>query len=163
MLLVLVACTSCQYPPTDPDAWSRSPSNPVLKPTQPWEGACVCENVATFSNGSWKMWYRGGWGTTGVGLATSSDGINWTKFPGNPVYGMGGSGMGKDDGGQPWIIQVNSTFYLYTTNNQVPRVNVATSTDGISWVTRPSQIALPSGCNLWGNRVVWYNTSSIWP
>jgi hypothetical protein len=65
--------------------------------------ACVCENVALFdeSSGGFVMFYRGGWGTQvlqpsasnrkpvtttqAVGRATSSDGVHWTKYDGNPV------------------------------------------------------------------------------
>jgi hypothetical protein len=66
--------------------------------------ACVCENVALFdeSTGGFVMFYRGGWGTQvpspalriepktrnnqqAVGRATSSDGVHWTKYDGNPV------------------------------------------------------------------------------
>ena len=47
----------------------------------------MCENVALFDDatGSFVMFYRGGWGTQAVGRASSSDGVSWTKFEGNPV------------------------------------------------------------------------------
>eukprot|EP00047_Mylnosiga_fluctuans_P007048 m.250773 g.250773 ORF g.250773 m.250773 type:complete len:322 (+) comp16891_c0_seq1:17-982(+) len=159
-LLILISVplvAAILVPPTSPSAWSRAPSNPVLQATEPWEGKCVCENVASYINNTWWMWYRGGWASTAVGLATSSDGITWTKYPGNPIYGLGGSGeKSGDDGGEPWVLQLDNGFLLYTTNNNAPaRVNMLTSPDGIHWSPIAGSIALPPGATLWGNRVVW--------
>jgi len=43
--------------------------------------------VIKLSNGNWKMWYSGG--TTesnhGIGVATSTDGLNWVRDPNNPL------------------------------------------------------------------------------
>jgi hypothetical protein len=97
------------YPPTD-STWRRSRTSPVLSASQPWEGiaagsasayhtalnflkffssghACVCENVALYDDASenFVMFYRGGWASQAVGRASSTDGVNWTKYEGNPV------------------------------------------------------------------------------
>ena len=113
---------------------------------------CTCENVAMWdaAKQSWVMWYRGGWGTQGVGFATSPDGVTWTKYAKNPVFGY------PNDGGQPWVVRVQGSYWLYTTNNQnPPRVNIANSTDGLTWTLLKANISLPSIASLWGNRVVW--------
>jgi hypothetical protein len=43
-------------------------------------------------DGVWRMWYSGsgpsGGGNQGIGYATSADGINWTKDPGNPIFSI---------------------------------------------------------------------------
>ena len=43
-------------------------------------------------DGIWRMWYSGsgpsGGGNQGIGYATSADGINWTKDPGNPIFSI---------------------------------------------------------------------------
>lgn len=142
------------------DRWLRANGGAsILTPTVAWEGDAVQEPSILVENGVWKMWYRGGgWPaetTLAVGYATSPDGITWTKYGSDPVYGGGGSSMAGNDGGQPEVLKVGSTYYLYATNNDIPRVNVATSTDGIAWTTQTSSITLPSGGTLWGNRVVW--------
>jgi hypothetical protein len=55
-----------------------------------WDNAGL-GNMCVWKEGvnSWKMLYEGsGWGGTGywcIGLATSTDGLTWTKYPGNPV------------------------------------------------------------------------------
>jgi hypothetical protein len=151
------------FPPTNA-SWTRVPTNPVLVASEPWENTCVCENVALWSNGKWMMWYRGGWATTAVGLATSTDGVSWTKYANNPVYGR----PGKDDGGQPWVTVAGSTYYLYVTygfGTSYDNVTVATSSDGISWtVQTDSAVPRPPGGSYWGNRVVWANdtTTGSW-
>jgi sucrose-6-phosphate hydrolase SacC (GH32 family) len=135
-------------------AWTRSASNPLMTATLSWESTAMQEPMVLLENGLWKMWYTGGWSSVATGYATSTDGITWTKYAGNPVYGQGGSGYA---GGSncPQVTKVGSTYYLYSTDNAVPKVNIATSTDGITWTTQTPSISLPSGKTLWGNRVVW--------
>lgn len=157
------------YPPATA-GFTRSASNPILTATEAWEQTAVSEVVVHVEDGVWKMWYRGGWGNQGVGYATApagsdpTDPASWTKYAGNPVYGLGGSGRAGNDGGEPWVIKIDGTYWLYTTNNTaVPhRVNVATSSDGLAWTTQTSSISFPSGCSLWGNRVVWREGASSW-
>ncbi len=45
--------------------WSRFPGNPVLTPTQPWEGKCLYTNNAVMSTTLYQMWY----GSAGFGYA----------------------------------------------------------------------------------------------
>lgn len=108
----------------------------------------------------WEMWYTGGWSAPATGYATSSDGLAWTKYASNPVFGKGGSGYA---GGSncPEIIVVGGTYYLYATDNDVPVVNVATSADGIAWTIQASSITLPAGKTVWGNHVVWIE-GAVW-
>ena len=163
ILMVVVTC-SAVYPPTD-SSWARVPTNPVLRPTEPWEGLthgtpCVCENVALFdaSAHEFVMFYRGGWGTTAVGRATSPDGVTWTKYPGNPVFGRAEG----EDGGQPYVFHESDSLagplWMHTTNNgnPAPHVLIATSQDrGLSWVRQNASVPLPPQASGFGNRVVW--------
>lgn len=106
------------------------------------------------------MFYRGGWNSQAVGRATSSDGVHWTKFNGNPVFGTA-DGV---QGGQPWVHIDNSTgtMWLFTTENccdpaKAHGVNIATATDGgFNWTQFPNvSVPLPACGSLFGNRVVW--------
>ena len=62
------------------------PGNPVLRPDKPWEQAGGRPMAMVFSDGVWydpadrlfKMWYMGGYARA-VCLATSEDGLRWTK------------------------------------------------------------------------------------
>ncbi|MDO8587013.1 MAG: glycosyl hydrolase family 32 [Armatimonadota bacterium] len=63
--------------------------NPVVKPDKPWENEGPFPSAMVFSDGVWfdphdrlfKMWYMGGY-LNSICLATSGDGIHWTK----PVF-----------------------------------------------------------------------------
>ncbi len=79
---------------SDGKHWKRWGNDPILRPCDEncssgtcWDycgvGYCRVINIA----GSWHMWYGGGPNTNhGIGYATSSDGINWTKHPDNPIF-----------------------------------------------------------------------------
>jgi len=56
--------------------------------------------VIKVSDTEWKMWYSGGTGSMnhGIGYATSSDGIHWTKDAGNPILHKTDTGYP----GYPW-------------------------------------------------------------
>ncbi len=76
--------------------WTKHPSNPILTPTQSWEGSggnwpSVNWPYVIYNNQRWEMWYLGGGGLD-IGYATSPDGIQWTKDASNPVLGNGPAG-----------------------------------------------------------------------
>lgn len=154
------------HPPLD-NSWSRSVANPILSPTVAWEQTAVQEPIVTFEGGTtWKMWYRGGWGSEAIGYATSTDGIAWTKYASNPVYGLGGSGEAADVA-LPQVNKVGATYYLFAVKHPfgIGGTNVsvvATSTDGIAWMTQSSSMTLPSGTTLWGNSTVWIEGGTTW-
>ena len=73
-------------------SWQRDTiNNPVLEPgvTGGWEGKWVWYPEVLFIDEMYYMWYAGSnigfWDRIDVGLATSSDGIEWTKHQQNPV------------------------------------------------------------------------------
>ena len=65
---------------TSPDGinWTADTAhNPVLTPTQTWEGDNVGVPMAWKEGGTWYMLYRAG-SPNVIGLATSTDAVNWT-------------------------------------------------------------------------------------
>lgn len=160
MLEIVMVKSVPFYPPTNA-SWVRVPANPVLKASAPWEGNCVCENVVLYENGTYKMWYRGGWASEAIGYAESADGQNWTKSANNPVYGGGGSNVHTSPG-EPWVSKIDGIYWLYTTDNSGPFMNVSLSIDGMLWTPQSSSCALPPGGSLWGNRVVWREGGDTW-
>ncbi|OFW57342.1 MAG: hypothetical protein A2Y75_06150 [Candidatus Solincola sediminis] len=85
----------------DGNHWTRYGNDPVLGlgALGSWDSDYVTNGtVIPAIDGVWRMWYSGsgpsGGGNEGIGYATSSDGINWTKYAGNPI-------MDKNDG-VPW-------------------------------------------------------------
>jgi sucrose-6-phosphate hydrolase SacC (GH32 family) len=82
------------------------------------------------------MWYTGmdSDGKFRIGYATSSDGINWKKYAGNPVLNLGSTGTWDSD-----VVRVNAvikdgmTYRMWYVGNGHNRIGYATSTDGTHW------------------------------
>jgi len=144
---------------TDLVNWTKEPTNPILTPGPPssWDSVhvdnvCVLRIAVDESVGKfkWLMWYSGSDGTKyhgitryQIGLATSSDGIHWTKYEGNPVLEEPGGGC-QD----PSVIVHNGKFYMYyTTSEEAPekpyQIKLAVSDDGIHWEKKG--IVIPAG------------------
>jgi predicted GH43/DUF377 family glycosyl hydrolase len=77
---------------SDGISWNRYEGNPVLTGAEDWEKAGVSSPTVLFDGTIWKMWYSGrqiiatdDLHDRGIGLATSTDGIHWTKYEMNPV------------------------------------------------------------------------------
>jgi sucrose-6-phosphate hydrolase SacC (GH32 family) len=77
----------------------------------------------------WRMWYTGYDGTREgrkmAGLATSSDGLNWKRHPGNPIHR------------EHWVedmcvVPHEGTLYMFAEGEQ-DRAQLLTSRDGIAW------------------------------
>jgi hypothetical protein len=102
--------------------WKRydnNGNNPVLSPcsltdnvSAGWDyrsvGYCSVINLS----GSWQMWYGGGPGTNyGIGYATSTDGINWTKHPDNPIFHRDDGELWRNDRTYtPWVVYDAANF-----------------------------------------------------
>jgi len=83
---------------TSPDGinWIKYAGNPVLKLGEAgsWDSAGVTQPTIVCHDSTYHMWYTGGkemipgipfLNISFPGYATSSDGINWTKYAGNPI------------------------------------------------------------------------------
>ncbi len=79
---------------TGKDFYSLKPhtANPVLKVSQPWEKGALFYPYVLREKDAWLMFYGAYWtqhpigkGATAMGMARSSDGVQWTKNPDNPV------------------------------------------------------------------------------
>jgi hypothetical protein len=93
----------------------------------------------------WRMWYtgfEGGGGHDGpnlkLGYATSPDGLQWTRFPGNPLYD------------QSWVedmmvVKHGDAYYMFA-EGKYDIAQLLTSTDGIHWtLVGPLDIRLVGG------------------
>lgn len=81
--------------------------------------------------------------TTGIGYATSSDGLNWTRVSEGPVIDQGPLGSWNEEriGGQD-AIKIGDTYYLYyTATTLLPKfyrqIGCEASLDGVNWVQCP--------------------------
>jgi len=130
----------CYATSTDGINWQKYGGNPVLVGDEgTWEDGEVSGPSVIKENGIYKMWY----GAKGIGYATSTDGIHWTKYEENPVLKVGPSGS-WDAGeiGYPSVIKEGQIYKMwYEAEGEEggefgsieEQIGYATSTDGIHW------------------------------
>jgi predicted GH43/DUF377 family glycosyl hydrolase len=131
---------------------------PVMRPGDPgdWDSALVALGSVLWNGTAFLMWYGGSNPTTyengAIGLATSTNGTSWVKYPGNPVLTSTPGGYDSDYIAGPYVINLNPTFEMWYTGRNVTgqtpgpfnNILLATSNDGISWIKRPYPVLTPS-------------------
>lgn len=117
--------------------WIASPNNPVLSPgpSGSWDETAVAAATVIRDESDYKMYYHGfsdPWGPWHIGLATSTDGINWVKLSNPVLYATGGMEFQIVPSS---VLKIDDTYYLYYTGRNLPYldIRVATSSDGINW------------------------------
>jgi predicted GH43/DUF377 family glycosyl hydrolase len=126
---------------SDGKTWQRASTTPVLHPdtagSWDFQSQAFCD--VYYDDTTYYMWFAGGDGVHGaIGLAKSSDGISWTRVPGNPVFTPSTSGWDSGYVSGPNVVRVGKTFYMFyggTTNPATVKfaIGLATSQDGIHW------------------------------
>jgi predicted GH43/DUF377 family glycosyl hydrolase len=142
---------------TDGVTWSRYSQNPVLNvgDVGTWDHGRVNDAWVIHENGIYKMWYTGVLYMAftkliveeQIGYATSPDGLNWTKYAGNPVLRYGPTGSLNDKWVfRPVVLSTGSSYTMYygsLSQTDTYGIGMATSKDGISW-TKLSPLTIPS-------------------
>ncbi len=131
---------------TSPDgiSWTKYASNPVLDvgSAGEWdEAGFEAPYVIKDGPASYKMWYGGkdAGDTWRIGYATSTDGITWTKYAGNPVIDLGMDNYNNVGVLQPSVIYDGGTYKMWLMSfgddgsGQTTWMSYATSSDGITW------------------------------
>jgi predicted GH43/DUF377 family glycosyl hydrolase len=79
---------------TDGLHWTKNTSNPILQRgnSTAWDANGAIVSSMAVVGTRFYLFYEGGYSPTSVGFATSTDGINWTKYGGNPVFSTGPTG-----------------------------------------------------------------------
>lgn len=73
---------------TDGINFTKFNGNPIIAKTQSWESEGVMNPSVIYDDGMFKMVYMNRHGVNmSLGMATSSDGKNWTKSTSNPIFG----------------------------------------------------------------------------
>ena len=136
---------------TSPDGitWTKYGNNPVLAAGTGWDQAIGCGGVY-FDGTIYHMWYHGAapGQPTVIGYATSSDGINWTKYAGNPVLTSSPSGWDSKNNYLCDVIQKDGTYYMFYLGDSASGPNsigLATSSDGIQWTKYTGNPVLQCG------------------
>jgi hypothetical protein len=137
------------------DEFTKEPTNPVLTGVGAWESDGVAAGSVILDGSTYKMWYSGydDDGITQIGYATSTNGIDWDKYAGNPVLHVGTPGNWDSFiVGGPSVIKDGATYKMwYTGSNSslIGRIGYATSTDGINWVKYASYVLNVGAAGTW--------------
>ena len=131
---------------TDGIHWSKYANNPVITPTPGWYDSAEAEGGHTvLVNGTLYLYIIGyasdGTGARG-GVATSTDGIHWTKIPGpftyNSILDIGPPGSVDDvevEPEEPLILDgVWYLCYSYRSTSAYWKCGLAISDDGVNFV-----------------------------
>lgn len=137
---------------SDGITWTKYANNPVLQNgnSGEWDYALGSPSVI-FDGSIFHMWYDGqtGDGHSRIGYATSSDGINWNKYAGNPVIDIGNAGEWNEfTTGFPSVLFDGTTYQMWfvgRSNSSQQLIGYATSNDGIDWTQYINNPVLNTG------------------
>jgi beta-1,2-mannobiose phosphorylase / 1,2-beta-oligomannan phosphorylase len=146
---------------TEFTAWKN---NPVFTgtDTNTWDQKIRERGYILPEDGTYYMWYTGYKNEKGaemhLGLATSADGLTWTKYKDNPIFK---SGWVEDMS----VIKHDDTYYMFA-EGRGDTAHMLTSTDRIHWVEKgPLNMRYSDGKPLckgaYGTPAIWYE-DSIW-
>lgn len=119
-------------------SWTKYAGNPVLTVGAfgDWDETEVGGPRVIFDSVTYHLWYHGYSGTCcdSIGYATSPDGVNWTKYAGNPVFGPGAPGEWDDSFiFFTSVLSDTDELHMWYSVDGGTGIGYVTSTDGINW------------------------------
>jgi predicted GH43/DUF377 family glycosyl hydrolase len=149
---------SMKFPPEMTD-FTPYQNNPVFKGTgtDTWDQKIRERGYILREKDTYYLWYTGYGGDESaekhLGLATSTDGLVWTRYPDNPIYDVG------------WVedmsvINHNGTYYMFA-EGRGDTAHMLTSADRIHWEEKgPLDIHYSDGKPLspgaYGTPTIWF-------
>ncbi|MBI2060075.1 MAG: SUMF1/EgtB/PvdO family nonheme iron enzyme [Nitrospirae bacterium] len=140
---------------TDGLKFTKHESNPLLEPggTAAWDEITGFPGSVVRESGEFRIYYTGytaSESTKGrIGLATSSDGVKWTRHDSNPLLAPGDTGQFDDTSVQnPRAVKIGAIWYLFyegVKKGGTTTIGLATSLDGIRWTKADSNPVLGAG------------------
>ena len=165
---------------TSPDGihWTKYDQNPVLVAggNGGWDDYTVGAFTVMLEGSKYWMWYNGvraEGGSQQIGVATSLDGVSWTKYSANPVLVPGPNEWDNYHIYTGPVLKSEGLYRMWYTGQSwaTNRVGLATSSDGYSWSkyeVNPVLDVGPSGAwdsgyvfattvlEVRGNLLMWY-------
>lgn len=143
---------------TDGINWFTSVNNPILDwGSKSFEAGGVWLCSVIHDGTQYRMYYSGIDACNceiAIGLATSTDGIEWTKYDGNPILTRSQSGWDSSYVRNPKVRNNGSTYFMYYTGSDVKpiwstsyadQIGMATSSDGIVFSKHAANPIVPRG------------------
>ena len=149
----------CRALSEDGVIWTKDTvSNPVFVPGAPgeWDDAGVAPGTVLIQGDTLKMWYSGRQANQPerTGYATSTDGVTWTRYPGNPVIEAGSPGSWDDQWQAPPEVLFDGTEYRMWYCGNVS-LGYAPSADGLSWTKYHNNPILRPEASGWEQGVIY--------
>lgn len=157
----------------DAVSWVKDAGSPVLTngPSSSFDNVEVMEPSVISGMGLFRMWYTGTRaGNWAIGLATSGDGITWSRQSDSPVLDAGVPGEWDSEdvfGGS--VLSVSGSYRMWYSGSSwstLFQIGVADSADGITWTRNPANPVLSGGkpaswedCGVWCPAVVYDGTA----
>ena len=153
--------------------WIKS-SGPVLTRGMAgsWDSLLVYAGFVLKNSSSYLMWYEGaqlkpdGYCCNfGIGLATSPDGLSWTKYGGNPI--LTSESSSRPYVSYPWVLRVGGQFKMWYacglyTPSYLSAICLANSSDGIRWSQNPTPVFRGTGTTTdWDGGTI-YSTNIVY-
>ncbi len=97
---------------------TKHPQNPILSPnpSNDWESLVVCNPAAWYENGTFYMLYRAAGNDAehiiSIGIAESSDGVNFTRTQSQPVIAPTPNGFDAGGNEDPRLVKYGDTYYV---------------------------------------------------
>ncbi|MDH7476626.1 MAG: alpha/beta fold hydrolase [Microgenomates group bacterium] len=119
--------------------WIKYPTPVISFTLNSWDSLNVSSPSVICENNICRLWYGGESkiDESKIGMAESSDGLRWQKFPANPLILPSTIDGIKELGvGEPSVVH-NDKYRLWYTSiatNGIYRIGYAESVDGINWV-----------------------------
>lgn len=137
--------------------WYRYPTNPVfVANTSGWDSAHVAHPSIIKDGAGYKMYYESYGVLAGgaIGLATSADGVHWTRYNANPILTGTPGAWDERQAISPTVLKEGSVYKMwYTSLSQAGNwrnfIGYATSTDGIHWTKHPTPVLGPGADWTW--------------
>ncbi len=124
-LLATIACSCRREAAVEPFKFTACEHNPILAPGPPgsWDDYFVIQPYVIRYDSTFYMFYAGSnsYGVTGAGLASSTDGIHFVKYAGNPVLAPDGTGFDAFSAGGAVVLWQDSVWAMYFNGSETVR------------------------------------------
>jgi predicted GH43/DUF377 family glycosyl hydrolase len=135
--------------------WTKDPNNPIFSGSGngTWDKEVMYPMVVFNADSNrYEMWYCGYNGSLPlrIGFASSVDGINWTKYAGNPVLTPTAGTWDESSVELGMVLRENGQYkmWYHGRRNNIRQIGYATSPDGINW-TKNTNPVLSAGSAAW--------------
>lgn len=127
--------------------WYRHPQNPVFRPSASgWDSAHLTAGTVLLDGDEFRLYYSA-WGAAleSIGLATSPDGVSWSRRA-QPVLEPSPGAWDSSDVAVPCVIKEDGIYkmWYYGGEGISNYIGYATSADGIVWTKHPEPLLRPS-------------------